>query len=101
MKVVFSDQALTDLIEIAIYIAQDNPARAMSFVDELEQKCLAIGNFPTGFPVVSGFESAGYRRRVAGNFVIFYRIAEHMIFIVRIMRGARDYAAILFDSEDF
>ena len=38
MKVVFSPAAKDDLMEIAIYIAQDNPARALSFVDELEAR---------------------------------------------------------------
>ena len=36
MKVNFSPAAQTDLLDIALYIAQDNPKRALSFVDELE-----------------------------------------------------------------
>ena len=43
MKVVFSPAAKDDLLEIALYIAQDNPTRALSFVDELEAKSLRLG----------------------------------------------------------
>ena len=43
MKVEFSPVAKDDLLEIALYIAQDNPVRALSFVDELEAQCLRLG----------------------------------------------------------
>ena len=33
MKVGFSPVAKTDLIDISVYIAQDNPARALTFVN--------------------------------------------------------------------
>ena len=41
MKVVFSPAANDDLMEIALFIAQDNTKRALTFVDELEGNCLA------------------------------------------------------------
>jgi plasmid stabilization system protein ParE len=34
MKLVFTDEAKTDLLQIAEWIAQDNPVRAFTFVDE-------------------------------------------------------------------
>lgn len=34
----FMPQAIDDLRSILVYIATDNPQRAISFVDELEQK---------------------------------------------------------------
>ena len=46
MKVDFSPVAKADLIDIAVYIAQDNPVRAFSFVDELETRCLGLGRTP-------------------------------------------------------
>jgi toxin ParE1/3/4 len=39
MRLEFSPESQLDLIEIATFIAQDNPARAKSFVDELEADC--------------------------------------------------------------
>ena len=35
MRVELSEQAEGDLLDIALYIADDNPDRAFSFVDEL------------------------------------------------------------------
>ena len=46
MKVSFSPAAQADLLDIAAFIAQDNPPRALTFVDELESKCNALGGAP-------------------------------------------------------
>ena len=52
MRVTFSVAAKDDLMDIAVYIAQDNPARALTFVDELEEFAIAVrGN---GVPEVDG-----------------------------------------------
>jgi len=39
MRLEFSPESQLDLIEIAAFIAHDNPARAKSFVDDLEADC--------------------------------------------------------------
>ena len=46
MSVVFSPAANDDLIEIAAFIAQDSPTHALTFVDELEDKCQRLGLSP-------------------------------------------------------
>ena len=46
MTATFSPAAEEDLLDIAVFIAQDNPARALTFVDELESKCDALGRAP-------------------------------------------------------
>jgi toxin ParE1/3/4 len=38
-RLVFSPRAEADLEEIGDYIARDNPARAISFLDELRAHC--------------------------------------------------------------
>jgi plasmid stabilization system protein ParE len=41
-------------------------------------------------------EHHGIRRRVHGNFLIFYRVETAKVVIVHIQHGATDYGAILF-----
>ena len=36
MEVTFTPLAEADLIDISLYIAQDNPERALTFTDEIE-----------------------------------------------------------------
>jgi toxin ParE1/3/4 len=46
VKITFSPLAKDDLTEIAVFIAHDNPARATTFVDALEEKCQLLGVSP-------------------------------------------------------
>ena len=99
MKVDFSATAKTDLIDIAVYIAQDNPERAMSFVDELESKCLEIGHTP-GIGVARPELSVGIRMLTHGRYRIFYSEKETLIRIERVMHSARDIGSEDFDAAD-
>lgn len=95
MRVVLSDQAKSDLREIAFFIARDNKTRARSFVRELQVKAREVGDMPRAFPLVPRYEHHGIRRRPYRDYLIFYRIEEDRIVIVHIMHGARDYEALL------
>jgi plasmid stabilization system protein ParE len=53
MKVVITTAARADLAEIQAFIAQDNPARADSFVDELVARCEELTDAPRGYPLIS------------------------------------------------
>ena len=89
MKVSFSPAARDDLMEIAVYIAQDNPTRALTFVDELEDRCIGLGNAPdigTARPELG----KDIRLLPHGRYLIFYRKAHGGLRIERIMHSARD-----------
>lgn len=89
MKVIFSPAARDDLMEIADYIAQDNPRRAMSFIDELESRCDALGAAP-GIGTQRPELGPGICGLPHGRYLIFYRAANTVLRIERIMHGARD-----------
>jgi toxin ParE1/3/4 len=95
MRVRLSAEARQDLIAIGDYIRRDNPARARSFVQELVEKCGSLATLPEGYPIVCRYEKKGVRRRVHGNYCIFYHIVREQIFVIHILHGAQDYEAIL------
>ncbi len=95
MKVTFSPLATDDLMEIASFIAHDNPARALTFVDELEQKCHLLGVSP-GLGTSRPELGAGVKMLPFGRYLIFYREASKGLRIERIMHSARDIG-----DEDF
>lgn len=99
MKVVLTDDALADLQSIARHIARDNPTRARSFVRELVAQAKALGDLPERFPLVERHAASGVRRRVHGNYLIFYRVEPQRVVVFRILHGARDYAAVLFPDD--
>jgi toxin ParE1/3/4 len=96
MKVVITAAARSDLIEIGDFIQADNPDRAVTFVDELLDRCLSLADMPRAYPLVPRYERFGIRRRVYQNYLIFYRIQKNRIEVIHILHGARDYEAILF-----
>ncbi len=98
MIVEFSGEAESDLEQIVDYIVKDNPRRALSFVQELRGKCEALADNPLAFPLVPRYEGFGIRRRVHGNYLIFYRVGAEKVVIVHVLHGALDYAAVLFEK---
>ena len=96
MKVIIAQAAMADLIAIGRYIGQDSPARAESFVQELEQKCEELGSMPRAFPLVQHRNNKNIRRRVHGNYLIFYRVAKDRVEVLHVLHGAQDYEAWLF-----
>lgn len=89
MKVEFSPAAQTDLTDIAVFIAQDNPARALTFVDELEEKCNVLGLSP-GIGTTRPELGEGVCMMPHGRYIIFYRLVTRALRIERILHSARD-----------
>ena len=89
MKVVFSPAARDDLIEIAIFIARNNPTRALTFVAELEDKCQALGASP-GIGTLRPELGEGMKMLPNDRYLIFYRQVDKTVRIERVMHGARD-----------
>ena len=89
MDVTISQAAELDLEDIALYIAQDNPMRALTFTDELQVRAKGLVNAP-----FKGTErnhlASGLRLLPHGNYNIFYWIRTDEIVVVRIMHSAQD-----------
>ena len=96
MIVHLTAEAESDLEQIGDYMAQDNPKRALSFVLELRDKCLSLAETPWGFPLAPRYERYGIRRRVYGNYLIFYRVESDRVVVVHVLHGARDFEALGF-----
>jgi len=92
----FSSEAENDLEQIADYITEHNPRRALSFIRELRSECVDFVDSPNSFALVARYEHHGIRRRVHGNYLIFYRVETAKVVIIHILHGATDYGAILF-----
>jgi toxin ParE1/3/4 len=92
--VVITPEAKRDLAGIAEYIAADNPCRAVTFIEELEERCIALAKAPHAprqFPHLGAdAHILPYR-----NYVILYRDLPREISIARILHGARDIMALI------
>ena len=88
----FSSTAQADLEAIGDYIAQDSPARALTFIAELRQQCHKIATRPLAYRSRSDI-SKGLRSCPYGNYVIFFLPRAIDVLIVRILHGAQDIYA--------
>ncbi len=96
MNVVVSEAALDDLMRIGRAIAADNPLRAETFVTELYDRCRRLADMPRAYPLIPNWEDRGVRRRTYRDYLIFYRLPEETVEILRVLHGAREYEPILF-----
>ena len=82
-------QAEEDLLEIWIYIAQDNPGAADRVLDDIEERFYALANNPLigrSRPDIA----PELRYFSVGKYLILYRTVSDGIQIVRVIHGARD-----------
>lgn len=100
MKAAFSQNAEQDLEGIADWIARDNPERARSFVADLVRACKAIGRAPRSYPLVDARRDPTLRRRIQGNYLIFFEIGSKEVEILHVIHCARDYAQIVFANDE-
>ena len=93
-RLVVSNIAQFDLANIHDYIAERNLAAADRVVDQIEAAGLALIVAPfTGSAV--GESHPGLRFRVVGKYVVFYRVTDEIVWIQRVLHGARDFGKLL------
>ena len=80
-----------DIESIGDYIAQDNPTRAVTFVDELRQAVEVLASFPEAFPRVAGYEKSNVRFHTHGRYVIYFRVFPDRVSVLRVLHGSQDY----------
>ena len=76
MKVVWTEHALQCLTEIEDYIAMDNPATAVVFIDRLIRRTDILVDQPQAGRTVPEVPGRELRELIEGNYRIVYRINE-------------------------
>jgi len=95
----FLQEALDDLEEIVLYIAQHNKTTALRMHDNIIEKANDLSTFPKrGRPVPHPKMSCvGYRMLHMKPYIAFYRIINKTVFIYRVLHGATNYP-LLYDK---
>jgi addiction module RelE/StbE family toxin len=95
-----STEAADDLQEIREYIAVhlSAPDAAQKLVSRMLASMRRLADFPESGPRLSSVldVETDYRFLVCGNYLIFYRLEQNTVYIVRVLYGRRDYMKLLF-----
>jgi len=82
-------EAENDLVDIWLYIAQDNPGNADRFLDRIQESCSALANFPQMGTKRDELKT-GLRSHTIGRYLIFYFPLADGIDIVRVLHRSRE-----------
>jgi toxin ParE1/3/4 len=97
LPVCLREEAVTDLQEIAAYIADKSGSRktALGFIRRIKARCLGIGEIPNGSPLREdlgpGIRLAAFERSA----VIAYQVLPNSVEVVNIFYGGRDYETLM------
>lgn len=93
-QLMISEQATHDLTDIWLYIANDSPASADTFLNSILEKCQLFCSSPamgrSRDELLPGLRSFPLQR-----YIIFYRVQPWSIEIVRVLSGYRDIDSLL------
>jgi toxin ParE1/3/4 len=85
----WSLRARSDLLEIARFIAADDPAAARRWVALLRRRADEVASLPRSGRRVPEFASDSVREIVVGNYRIVYQIAGKGIAVLTVFEGHR------------
>ncbi|PEI06113.1 addiction module toxin RelE [Pantoea agglomerans] len=99
MKLGISPLAEQDIEAIGDYIAQHNPVRAVSFTEELYQRCLLIAESPI---IYKERPELGHSVRTCayGRYLIVFRVLDTEVRIERLLHGSRDIITLFSEHEN-
>ena len=89
-KVRFSKLASSDLFEYSEFIARDKPIAAYEWVEKIEGVCATLAANPEMGEARKSRNHGPCRSFTSGKYVIFFRVIEGGVEIIRIVRGGLD-----------
>jgi toxin ParE1/3/4 len=89
-----TDRAEQDLVEIWLYVAQDNTRAADRLLNAIDDACGRLAKYPQSAPARTDL-APELRYSMIGSYLILYREVAEGIEIVRVVHGARRLADLL------
>lgn len=90
MKVVITAPAEDDLNALWYWIRDDNPERADTFLDELEQRISSLDHWADRFPIAFTSSEGPVRRLVHRGYRILYRVRDEQVEVLHVHHGSRN-----------
>ena len=95
---IISQPAIKDLEEIIDYFSSRNIDAGERFVNEFEKKCKNLANFPNMGRNYDDLKLS-LRGLPLADYIVFYRIIDDGIEIIRVISGYRDLESLFLEDE--
>lgn len=96
----WTEPALSNLNEIAEYIALESPIAAREFVQRVFSAVERLERHPASGKVPAELKGSRYREVVCGPCRIFYRYNRKQVLILYVMRSERELRNFLLEDRD-
>src|SRR5262245_21954880 len=98
LQVIRTEQAEADLEQILDYLEERSPAAAERLAAAIDERCQLLGTVPAlGSP--RDDIRPGLRCVVVQRYVLFYRVTEQAVEVLRILHGSRDIDTLMREDE--
>ena len=86
-----------DIHGATLYLAEQEPAAALAFLEGLEEIEEQLSDYPaSGAPVQDKiYAQKGYRFKVVSRYYVFYTFRDDVVWIARVIHSRRDYTKLL------
>jgi len=97
---IWTEPSLTDLEEIAEYIALDNPGAARRLIVKIFDTVERLKQHPHSGRRPPELKKTIYREVIIGPCRVFYRVAGDNVYILHVMRSERNLRKYLLDERE-
>ncbi len=98
-EIIWTEPALSDLNDIAEYIALENVVAAKQLVQTIFSKVERLQTFPESGRILPELEHLSYREVVVTPCRVFYKQDGFKVFILFVMRSERDLRKFLLSKQ--
>ena len=98
-QLIWTEPALSDLNDIAEYIALENPAAARKLVRGVFSVVERLEQHPSSGRIPIELKNGRYREVIYGPCRIFYRHTKNQVFVLHVMRSERQLRNFLLEDQ--
>ena len=99
-QVLWTDAARLDLERIVEFIAEENPANALTALARLERRCRTLATLPERgriVPEVRAVDVLTYRELIEGPWRIVYRYDADRVHVMAVLDARRELSSLLLE----
>jgi toxin ParE1/3/4 len=93
-RVAWTETAWRDLERVAEYIAEDSPGYAAAIIRRIRDRARSLEELTERGRVVPELDDPTVRELVVGSYRLIYEADEESVYILALIHGARDLAAL-------